>query len=67
MKMKIWERGESEVYGGVPFRNGGTERVGGIRMEEKILKICYALFWPVFVMWCFAALAKIVLMCVGLT
>lgn len=36
-------------------------------MEEKILKICYALFWPVFVMWCFAALAKIVLMCVGLT
>ena len=36
-------------------------------MEEKILKICYTLFWPVFVMWCFAALAKIVLMCVGLT
>ena len=54
------------MYGELPFRNGG-EIERREHMEEKILKICYALFWPVFVMWCFAALAKIVLMCVGLT
>ena len=59
-------RSESRMYGELLFRNGG-EIERREHMEEKILKICYALFWPVFVMWCFAALAKIVLMCVGLT
>lgn len=59
-------RGESGMHGGISFRYGG-EIERREYMEEKILKICYALFWPVFVMWCFAALAKIVLMCVGFT
>jgi len=30
-------------------------------LEEKILNFCYKLFWPVFILWCLAVLAKIIL------
>ncbi len=29
--------------------------------EEKVIKICMIILWPTFVVWCIAALAKIIL------
>lgn len=33
----------------------------------KILKICEILYAPVFILWCAAAIAKIILLCMGIT
>lgn len=34
---------------------------------EKILKICKIVYVPVFILWCMAAIAKIILLCMGIT
>ena len=52
--MKIWERGESEVYGGVPFRDGGAEGINrkhhmNKRREKNMYEEVFDELIPMFV------------------
>ena len=36
-------------------------------IEEKVLSLCHKAFWPVFILWVIAALAKIIITILGIT